>query len=167
MLEKQRLERGSPPYSSLSTCRSPRMYGFIGSISISVWSNAQVELNTWKHYSPIPLGVVGPGWRTNIPDPDPEDFIGLKRQINKLGSWKHGLLNILVSNLVNLLRSSHQHRLENPAAFTVDWYLTTQSPRFGYRLQVGIGFSKSSSRDLCPISSFGIYTTKRQALHCP
>lgn len=104
MLEKQRLERGSPTHSSLSTCRSPGMYGFIGSISQSAampefLSSTPGNIALQSHLELLHLA--------------PEDFIGLKKQINKFGSWKHWLLNILISYLVSSQRFWHQHRFEN------------------------------------------------------
>ena len=137
-------------------CRSPGMYGFIGSISQSAampefLSSTPGNIALQSHLELLHLA--------------PADFIGLKKQINKFGSWKHGLLNILISYHVSLQRFWHQHRFENPAAFTVDWYLT--SPTFNLRVsdigfRLGLTF-QTPSRDLCPISSFKVYTTKHQA----
>lgn len=97
--------KGSPTHSSLSTCRSPGMYGFIGSISQSAampefLSSTPGNIALQSHLELLHLA--------------PEDFIGLKKQINKFGSWKHGLLNILISYLVSSQRFWHQHRFENP-----------------------------------------------------
>ena len=105
VLEKQSLERGSPTHSSLSTCRSPGMYGFIGSISQSA---AMPEF-----LSSTP-GYIALQSHLELLHLAPEDFIGLKKQINKFGSWKHGLFNILISYLVSSQRFWHQHRFENP-----------------------------------------------------